>query len=359
MTRAPAAAGSGSGAGSRPAAVRQVAAARPEGGGATGGGGMTGGGSTTGGGAGLPLLTWAAMGISGVTSNSYIIGFSGAANDLWAVQDTGHLFHSTGGAFTRHFAFQYGARDLYASGGTVVMIQTRSIRTCVAPSPCTQDSDFQQLDLLNSGMNWNFFGEALCGRGPNDITAIVSDTTNNALLFTWNGTSWSRGPSLGIAYPQACWFDANGGLYVSGQDAVLFYDQGAGSLATLSSNFTGYNRGAVVDGTSWLSGPYDYVARGTGTSFTPVVPIGGGGNQLLWTVGGLRSDEVFALGYYQATNAVGIGFKWNGTQLRPVGNLIPGFGQGATARVIHVTEPNELFVAGGDSSGPLITRGRR
>lgn len=301
-------------------------------------------------------MTWVSMGISGATSSSYIIAMSGSSTDLWAVQDTGHLFHSTGGVFAWQFAFQYGAKDLYASGGTVVMIQTRAIRTCT--SGCTQDADFQTLDLLNSGMNWNLFGEALCGRGPNQISAVVSDTNNRGQLFEWNGATWTRtNTNLPIDEPRACWFDANGGLYIAGRDAVVFYDQGAASAAALSNDFTGYTGGAVVDGQAYIVGPSDYVARGTGTNFTRISMPGAG--QLFHAVGGLSGSEVFAVGYYTSTNSVGNGLLWNGSQFRPLGDKFPGFGSGSTARVVHVTTPTEIFIAGGDGSGPLIARGRR
>ncbi|MBL8916919.1 MAG: hypothetical protein JNM17_39815 [Archangium sp.] len=326
------------------------------GGGATGGGTTGGGGTATGGGGGLAPLTWAAMGLSGATSTSYIIGLSGSTNDLWAIQDTGHLFHSTGGVFTWQFAFQYGAKDLYASGGTVVMIQTRSIRTCT--SGCTQEADFQTLDLLNSGMNWNLFGEALCGRGPNQITAVVSDTQDRGQLFEWNGSMWTRTNSnLPIDSPRACWFDSNGGLYIAGEDAMVFYDQGAATAVPLSNNFTIYYGGAFVEGSTYVVGPSDYVARGTGSSIARISMPGAG--QLFHAVGGLRGDEVFAVGYYTSTNGVGNGLLWNGTQFRPLGDKFPGFGSGSTGRVVHVTTPNEIFIAGGDGAGPLIARGRR
>ena len=88
-----------------------------------GGDGTTGGGSAvTGGGepdAGPAPLTWAIMSITGTTSSSNIIGVSGTHNDVWAVQDTGNLFHSTGGAFAKVVGFN-SATGLYASDGGVV-----------------------------------------------------------------------------------------------------------------------------------------------------------------------------------------------------------------------------------------------
>jgi len=328
-------------------------------GGGTTGGGTTGGGTTGGGtgtGGGSAALAWTSIGIGGSTSTSYVIALTGSATDLWAAQDTGPLFHSTGGAFTFQFSFQYGVKDLYASGGTVVMIQTRAIRTCT--SGCTHDADFQQLDLLNSGMNWNLFGEAVCGTSPTNIVAVVSDTNNRGQLFEWHGSSWVRtNTNLPIDNPTHCWFDDAGHLYISGEDAVVYYDQGAATPVALSNNFTSYTSGAFVGGSAWVVGPYDYVAKGAVNTFTPVTLAGAG--QLLHAVGGLSATEVFAFGYYTSTNRVGNGYRWNGTALSPVGDLIPGFGSGSTVRVVHVTGPNELYVAGGDGSGPLVARARR
>ncbi|MFZ5439523.1 MAG: hypothetical protein ACOZQL_05925 [Myxococcota bacterium] len=335
------------------------------GGSATGGGGGSatgGGGGATGGGGGLPApLTWSSVGLADAPSGSHIVGLSGAANDLWAVQDyNSGVFHSTGGGFTRLFSLQDGAVGLYASGGTVVILQGRAIRTCTPPAPCTQESDFARLDLLNSAMSWNLFGEAVCGRGPTQIAAIVSNTQSLAELFEWNGTSWTRtNGNLGVANPSRCWYGDDGALYVSGEDGLVHYDQGAATPIVLTTDGTGFNGGMTVAGTSWVAGWKEHVARGTGTSFTPVTPLNGSGMQVLYAAGGLRADEVFFFGYYVSSNAQGNGFRWDGATLRPVGDLLPGFGQGSTVRLLHVTGPNELYVAGGDGTRPLVARARR
>lgn len=332
------------------------------GGGASSGGGSAtgGGGANTGGGTPLTPLTWNLMGVSGATSTSYVIGLSGDEGDLWAVQDTGGLFHATTGAFQKQFAFQYGAIDLFASGGTVVMIQTRTIRTCTAPAPCTQDADFQTLDLLNSGMNWNLFGEALCGTSANHIAAVVSDTNSIGQLFEWDGTQWTRTlANLGLTNPHACWFDPQGRLFISGEDGAVMVDQGAATPITLSANGSAYYRGMTVAGTNWLVGVNDLVARGQGATLTPVVPLGGAQMQMLRAAGGLDANEVFAVGYWVSTNAIGSGFKWDGTSLKPLGaTAIIGFGSGSTVRVIHRVG-SSLYFGGGDSNAPLITRARR
>lgn len=314
-------------------------------------GGGTGGGAT-GGGGGIAPLTWASMAISGATSTSYIIGLSGSATDVWAAQDTGYLFHSTGGAFSLAFNIQYGVKSLYANGGTVVLVQTRSIRTCTAD--CTNLASYADFSLLNGP--YNLFGEAACGRGPNDITVVVSDTQNMGQVFQWNGTVWTRTNSnLGIAYPRACWFDAAGVLYVVGQDEVSRTDSGATTIETLSSNFTGYYGGADVAGTQWLVGPNHYVARRTGAGTWTPFPVTS--SSTLWVVGGLSANEVYAFGYYESS--IGNGFKWNGATLAGVGNLLPATGTQSLIRSMLVTAPNELYVAGSNQAGPIIIRGRR
>ncbi|MDP2273111.1 MAG: hypothetical protein Q8K32_20400 [Archangium sp.] len=319
------------------------------GGGATGGG--SGGGATGGGGGQVGPLSWASITLTGATSSSYIIGISGSATDLWAVQDTGYLFHSTGGAFTLQTPIQYGAKALYASGGTVVIIQTRSLRTCTAN--CTTEAAFANFDLL--GGAFNLFGEAVCGLGPNDITAIVSGTDSMAQVFHWDGTAWTRtNANLGVRYPRACWFDAAGSLNVVGEGAVARSEMGATTIQPLASAATVYYGGADVGGTSWVVGPSHYVARRSGSTWTPFTVST---TSTLHVVGGPSENEVYALGYF--ASSVGNGFKWNGTTLAPLGNILPNTGTQSMIRSMVVTGPNELYLGGSNTSGPIIIRGRR
>lgn len=322
------------------------------GGGAIGGG--TGGGATGGGGGGaLAPLTWSSMSISGATSSSYIIGLSGNATDLWAVQDTGYLFHSTGAGFSLVSPIQYGAKGLYAAGGTVVILQNRGFKTCT--SNCINDAAFTEFSLV--GLPGNLTGEAICGREGNDITAIVSDTNYMGQVFHWNGAAWSLTDSnLGVRYPRACWFDSAGGLNVVGQDQVVRSEQGANTPEPLSTTSTTYYGGREVAGTSWVVGQSHYVARKLSGAWTPFTVSGS--TTTLYVVGGLSQNEVYAFGYYSST--VGSGFKWNGTTLSPMGpNGLPNTGLQSNIRAMLVTAPNELYVAGSNTSGPIIIRGRR
>ncbi len=325
------------------------------GGGTTGGG--TGGGTTgggAGGGAALAPLAWAAMAMTGVTSTSYVVGLGGTATDLWAVQDTGSLFHSTGGAFNFLFSFSSGVKGIYAAGGTVVVIGSRSIRTCTAN--CTTAAAFATFQLLNSPLNYNLYDESVCGRGPNDITVIVSDSTSSGQVFHWDGSTWTRtNATLGVDYPNGCWFDSAGVLYVAGQDAVVRSESGATTVDPLSSNFTGYNAGTDLAGTSWIVGPSSYMARRLGSTWTPLTsptPTS------LYTVAGLSQNEVYALGYFNS--AIGNGYKWNGTALSPMGmTALPNTGMQSAIRSSLVTAPNELYLGGSNQAGPIILRGRR
>ncbi len=335
-----------------------------------GGGSATGGGSgggNVGGGAGggsasvdagvdagilLPLV-WSSRGISGATSTGNMVAVAGSSNDLWAVQDNGDLFHSDGGVFTRQFTFPGGANGLFAAGGTVALIQNRHIRTCT--SGCTAEADFANVELLNSPLNLNLFGTAICGLSATKIAAVVSNTTEDAQLFEWDGVAWARtNTNLGLRYPMSCWFDESGRLFIGGQDKVAVYEGGGSTPVPLSTNGTYYYGGANVEGTPWLVGSYDSVWHLPGAAWEPLSQMG---SNTMRAVGGLRGDEVFALGMYSSTN--GNGFKWNGTQLRPAGQLLPGFGTQSMVRSLARTGPNELYVAGGDSAGPLIVRGRR
>ena len=314
-------------------------------------GGGTGGGSTGGGGGAVGPLTWANVSIGGVTSSSYITSISGTPTDVWAAQDTGYVFHSTGGAFSLQFPIQYGVKELYANGGTVVIVQTRSIRTCT--SSCTTETAYTDFSLLNG--TFNLFGEAACGRGPNDITVIVSDTQNMAQVFHWDGTSWTRTNSnLGIAYPRACWFDEGGVLYVAGQDEVARSDSGATTIETLSNNLSTYYGGASIAGTQWVVGQSGYVGRRNGTTWTKVA---GPSTSILWAIGGLAENEMYGFGYWDSS--AGNGVKWNGSVLSAAGNLLPGTGSQSTIHTMLVTGPNEIYAAGNNQSGPIIVRGRR
>ena len=296
-------------------------------------------------------MSWASIALAGATSSSYIIGISGSATDLWAVQDTGYLFRSTGGAFTLQTPIQYGAKALYASGGTVVIIQTRAIRTCTAN--CTTEAAFASFDLL--GGNFNLVGAAVCGRGPNDITAIVSDTSRMGQVFHWDGVSWTRtNANLGVYDPKSCWFDLAGGLNVVGQDVVVRTDQGATTTETLSTTSTSYNAGFDVGGTSWVVGPNHYVARRSGRAWTPFTLTT---TSALYMVGGPSANEVYALGYF--ATSVGNGFKWNGTALTPLGNILPNTGMQSMIRSMVVTGPDEMYLGGSNTAGPIIIRGRR
>ena len=320
------------------------------GGGSTGGG--TGGGATGGGGGSPAALTWASITLTSATSMTPVLGVSGSVNDVWAVQESGHLFHSTGNAFDLQFGIQSGARALYANSGTVVIVQTRSIRTCTAN--CTTEAAFSNFSLLSGP--YNLFGEAACGQGPNDITVIVSDTGSMAEVFHWNGTAWTRtNANLGVAYPNACWFDATGALFVVGQDDVVRSESGASTPEHLSTNSTSYYGGVDVAGTSWVVGPNSYVARRSASGVW--TPLTTSTSTTLWAVGGLSANEIYAFGFYNST--VGNGFKWNGTNLAPAGNLLPNTGTGSVIRTVLVTGPNEIFAAGENPSGPIIIRGRR
>lgn len=333
------------------------------GGGSTGGGGGStggGGGSTGGGGgstdAGVAPLTWSSISISGSTSSTPILGLSGAANDVWALQESGALFRSTGGAFQLQTTFQYGGKSLYASGGTVALVQTRRLLTCT--SGCTQATDYVPFELLDSGKNYNLFGEAICGRGPSDVVAIVTDTSNVAQLFRWNGSLWTReSTDLGMRYPRGCWFDGAGVLYVVGEGMVVRYDSGAATPETLPGQaYTVYYGGADLAGEQYVVGPSHYIARRGSGSWSQIA-VNTSSPSTLWAVGGLSATEAFAFGYYHST--VGNGFVWNGTSWRSAGNLLPGFGQQSQARVLFVTGPGELYVGGASSTSPLIARGRR
>ena len=329
--------------------------------GTTGGGdGTTGGGSAvTGGGTGIAVdagpspLNWALMSITGASTSGAIIGLGGTHNDVWALQDNGAVFHSTGAAFNKVLQFGY-SNAFYASGSTVAIVQNRTILTCTGD--CEDGGAYSNLQLLDGG--WNYFGETVCGDGPNHVVVVATDTSNDAVLFDWNGSSWSHTNSIGLSYPRSCWFDRNGGLYVSGEGGMVFLEQGASTPFSLGENGN-YIYGGVTmdDSTTWAVGSYQFVARGSGTNFTQVPTSGA--SPSFRAAGGLQSDEVFLLGFYTTTNAIGSGYVWNGTQLKKVGDTLPNMRNGSMVYSILPTASNELFIGGSDGNGPTILRGRR
>ncbi|MGV3619546.1 MAG: hypothetical protein ACO1OB_01945 [Archangium sp.] len=330
------------------------------GGASSGGGTATGGGSAMGGGTGEPTpLVWSTMALADTTSSLAVVAISGDTNDVYAGQELGDFFHSTGGGFAKLFRFSTGIRGIYASGGTVVMVSSGEIRTCT--SNCTTEAAFTTLSLSNSAINWSFFGKAACGEGPNHIVVIVTDRTSAAAgqVIEWDGNTWTRTNSnLGISNPTSCWFDGNGNYYVSGDDKIVFVENGSSTPIDFSTNNSSYRGGTTIDGVTWVVGPNLFVAKGTGLAIAKV-DTGHIVSQTLSSVVAATADEVYLLGYYSSTNGLGAGLKWNGTGFTAVGSSLPNFGAQSSVRVTHRTGANEIFVAGSDADGPLIIRGRR
>ncbi|HEY0881179.1 MAG TPA: hypothetical protein VGD87_06605, partial [Archangium sp.] len=280
----------------------------------------------------------------------------GSSSDLWAIQDTGHLFRSTGGAFNWVFTMQYGAKALYAKNNTVVIVQTRSIRTCPPTNNCTVEASYETFALLNSGANLNLFGEAACGQAANDITVVVSDVNNMAGLIHWDGMTWTRtNANLGIRYPRACFYDSAGRLHVVGEDGIAIEEEGAITIEPITTNLTNFSGTTLSEGQYFAVG-YNALWRkpmgGTWTQFP--LPT----TQTLHVAVGLLPNELYMLGYFNSTN--GSGWKWNGTTFVAAGTtLLPSTGSQSLIRTSLVTSPTEFFLGGSNTAGPLIVRARR
>ncbi len=284
-----------------------------------------------------------------MTGSGPILGLGGVAGDLWALQDNGNLYHSTGGAFALQDTFTGGVKALHVVGNTIVVVQYRSIQWCTAN--CTATSAFTGIDLISLQLD----GEAACGKNATTFAVIVSDVNSMAQLYEWNGAGFTRtNQSLGVRYPRACWYDASGALNISGENKIIQYDQGAATPQVITTNATTFMGGFDLEGTSWTVGQNGAVARRTGSAWSPFTTSSTG---TLWTVGGLRADEIFAFGYFQSS--VGNGYKWNGTALVPTGDLLPNGGSMSLFRSMLITSPTELYVGGQNASGPVVVRGRR
>ncbi len=281
------------------------------------------------------------------------VALTGAQHDVWAALENGQLFRSTGGDFSEAVQFS-AARDLFVTGGTVVLLQTRFLRTCT--SGCDEATSYDQLDLNNSAANWNYFGVALCGEGPEHIVAVTTDTANAGKLFEWNGQTWSLGTSIPIYAPESCWFGPDGALYVAGSGGVVHLAHGAMTAIALGESGGYVSRGVTLDGTAWAVGAKNLVAKGTGIELTEL-PTDELSNVLL-AAGGFSGDEVYLLGSY--SNLTGPGYVWNGAELKPLGRALPPFDSSAgIVRAMLRTGPQELFIAGTVGLTPVILRGRK
>ncbi len=330
------------------------------GGGETAGGGSAGGGSGTGGGAagggaGLGGLTWSTMAIQGGSATGFIRALSGASGDLWALHTAGGLFRATDGGFVHQFTFTGGVRDLYASGGTQVVVQNRAIRTCT--SGCSVETAWDRFDLLGGSLNHD--GLAVCGVGVTRIVVVASNVSYDGVLFEWDGSDWAQtNANIGIKSPQRCWFDDAGGLYVSGEGGAVFLDGQSSTPIVLGTSANSFTGGATVDGVSWLVGGSHFIARGTTTSLTQLTAPGAS-SVLLSAAGGTSGDAVFLLGGYAHSNGVGPGYFWNGTQLVKVGDALPGMRAQSGVYSVLAVSPSELYLAGTNGSTPVVLRGRK
>lgn len=289
------------------------------------------------------------MSISGVTGTGPILALSGVHNDVWAIQDNGNLYHSTGGAFALVTQFSGGVKGLHVVGNLIVVLQYRAIRWC--SSNCTTPTAFDTIDLVSPGLD----AEAACGKDASTIAVIVSDTSSMAQLYEWNGTTFMRtNQNLGVRYPRACWYDAAGGLNVAGEDKIINYANGAASPQVITTTGTTYFGGYDAAGTGWTAGQNGTVAKRVGSSWSKLTTTS---TNTLYAVGGPRSDEIFMFGLFQSN--VGNGYRWNGTSLVPTGELLPSSGSQSVFRHLLVTSPDELFVGGSNQAGPVIVRGSR
>lgn len=331
------------------------------GGGLVGGGGGALGGGTGGGAgggtqdagtpdAGLGPFQFGQVLISGATSSSAVVGMSGVSGDVWALQDSGHLLHSTGGAFSTLFKFSGGGRDVYVTGSTVVVALYRALRVCT--SNCTSETAFSDFDLVSLGLD----AFAVCGRGT-DIYAITEDTTYGGGLYQFSTGQWMSVGALPIRYPRSCWVDDAGVLWVTGGGGVVRYDGQSALYESLTqdTSLTFYG-GASIAGETWAVGAGQRVARrGTGSWTVEQRPQTG--TTTLNAIGGVP-DAVFALGSVTQGTAVRY-LEWDGgtwTEHQDALPGLPGFGAG---NVVLPLSDREIYFGGVNDTAPWIARGTR
>lgn len=328
------------------------------GGGAIGGGaggGGTGGGSTGGGGgsvdAGLGSFQFGQVLISGTTSSSGIVGMGGVAGDVWALQESGDLLHSSGGPFTALFKFSGGGRELYVQGSTVVVALWRALRVCTAN--CTSETAFSDFDLVSLGLD----AFAVCGRGA-DIYAITEDTMYGGGLYQYSTGQWMSVGALPIRYPRSCWVDDANVLWVTGGGGVVRYDGQSATYESLTqdTSLTFYG-GASIGGETWAVGAGQRIGRrGTGGGWT-VDEHPQSGTTTLNAIGGVP-DAVFAIGSVTQGTAVRY-LEWDGgtwTEHQDALPGLPGFGAG---NVVLPISDREIYLGGLNDTAPWIARGTR
>lgn len=329
------------------------------GGGAVGGGGGGALGGGTGGGmqdagtpdAGLGAFQFGQVLINGTTSSSAIVGLGGVAGDVWALQESGDLLHSSGGPFSSLFKFTGGGRDLYVNGSTVVVALWRALRVCTAN--CTSEAAFSDFDLVSLGLD----AFAVCGRGT-DVYAITEDTMYGGGLYQFSTGQWMSVGALPIRYPRSCWVDDAGVLWVTGGGGVVRYDGQSATYEALTPQDTSltFYGGASVGGETWAAGAGQRIAR-RGSGGWTVEQHPPTGTTTLNAIGGVP-DAVFALGSVTQGTAVRY-LTWDGgtwTEHRDALPGLPGFGAGNV--VLPISE-RELYLGGVNDTAPWIVRGTR
>jgi hypothetical protein len=286
-----------------------------------------------------------------VTGSGPIIAISGTATNLYALQDNGNLYHSTGGAFSLVTTFAGGVKDLHVEGSLIVVLRYRAILFC--SNNCTSESAFTSIDLVALGLD----AEAACGLDASHLAVVVSDTSSMGQIYEWNGTSFLRtNTNLGIRYPRHCWYEPSGAINIAGENKVVFWDQGAATPQTLipSGNAVTFFGGFTTTDSAWAAGQNGNVQRRMGSTWTALTTST---TNPMFTVGGPSANEIYAFGLF--SSAYGNGFKWNGMTLAATGDILPNGGQQSVFQSILVTGPNEMYVGGQNTSGPVIARGRR
>lgn len=336
------------------------------GGGASAGGGSGGGGADAGGGgggldAGLDAggggggglaqgpFIFGTVGLTGSTSGLGLVGVSGEPGNVWVVQESGHTFRSTGGAFAHVLAFSY-AQDIFARGSTVVVLQTRTIRTCTNGT-CAADADYATFNLLTSSIN--HFGTGLCGRSATDLYMVGTDSSNVGVLYHFDGQTWAlENQALPISGATACWVDGSD-VYVSGTGGAARVSGGAAYFEAAGTNASAtFYGGAAVDGVRWLVGDSASVYRHASSGW--VLASSDTSTGTFHGIAAPTSLDAFVFAN-QGGSVPGLhcdGVAWQ------TATALPGFGSGYVRGATAVS-PHEIYFVGENSSGPVVVRGSR
>jgi hypothetical protein len=319
----------------------------------TGGGSAAGGGT---GGGGQGPLQFSSVSLPG-GGGGQINAIFGRPGELWAATDYGgHVWKKTDGGFSEltgvwQYSSFYGG--YVAPDGTAFLFTNRDVGMCTPPA-CNTGNDFTFQSVGDSTTTL----DAICGTASNDVYLVGDDDQYNAILFHFDGASWtSVSTNLGFTNPTTCFMRPDGVMFVAGLKDIVKWESGAAVLETLTTDFTAI--GTDVSNQYWY-GLYGFGEQisAVGTKRRALQRDGTGAWTLisnppqqqgtLWTAFGASATEIYATGtsYSSEDNFWAFdGGTWKGELNTPFLDY---------GRVSYVAGPDDYWVGGSANSSPVV-----